>query len=53
MRRSRRVIRFTMVDFRFVGSESEDRRAVVSDPVSGVSLAARGGVLDSFALPEI
>ena len=51
LRRSRRVIKLTTVDLRFVGRESEDNRAVVSEAVSGVSFAARGGVVESLALP--
>jgi len=52
LRRSRKEIRETTVDLRFVGSESEVRRDAVSCEVKGGSFVASGGVIDSFALPR-
>lgn len=44
-------MRVTTVNLRLVGRESDDRRALVREAVRGVSLAARGGVVDNLALP--
>lgn len=44
-------MRLTTVDLRFVGTDKERKIALVSDAVKGINLAARGGVVDSFAFP--
>jgi hypothetical protein len=53
LRRRRRLMRLTTVDLRFVETASERRSAPVKEAVKGVNFAARGGVVDSLALPDI
>jgi hypothetical protein len=45
-------MRLTTVDFRLVGRARERKRALVNEAVKGVNFAARGGVVESFALPD-
>ena len=45
-------MRLTTVDLRFVGRLRVRRRALIKEVVKGVNFAARGGVVESFALPE-
>lgn len=44
-------MKLTTVDLRFVGRASERRSALVKEAVKGVNFAARGGVVESLALP--
>lgn len=46
-------MRLTTVDLRFVETASERKSAVVREAVRGVNFAARGGVVESLALPDI
>lgn len=46
-------MRLTTVDLRFVETASERKSAPVKEAVKGVNFAARGGVVDSLALPDI